>query len=199
MNKYSNMVEDFFLEKLKKHYETDVHVVHTQVSYECADDKGDIDLVFYHAAENRLLLAMLKGFVQPDTVEEVVRANESLNEGIEQVTRLQKWLRDQNAESLAKALRMPPFPFPPEVRFAVIGNGFVGSDYLVIPDQVLVADVNFLLLKRFAGRSLIQALNEYEQRLESLTTSTNADFLPLRLGEITIEVPQHSSSIHSII
>lgn len=177
--------------KFKEHFSTGKVIIHTNRHYTGDSDSGDIDLVVFEPKSDCLLIAEVKGFIHPDSTEEVVQANQKLKKGLEQITRIQDWLNtlDQNEQS--SRLGLPNFSRPPSVEFAVIGNGFVGSDYLCIPDGISIVDAEYLLLPKFKEKSIFDAVHEYQKRLLEENAKADQDFLSssVTLAGITFELP----------
>jgi hypothetical protein len=197
LNEYSKEVEAYFLEKLRRHFHSGAVRMKTNVSYSETHDRGDLDFLLFEPTTNRLLIAMVKAFIIPDTVEEVVRANQALEEGIQQVERARRWLASLNSRAWADALGITLSSVAPKVQFVVIGHGFSGSDYLLIPDDVAVVDSRYLLLPRFAGSSIFEAIATYQRRLaeESAHASEGLGSNSVELAGITIEFPGWEWSI----
>lgn len=197
LNACTKEVEAYLLGKLKSHFHADAVTISTNVQYSGRHDHGDIDLMIHEPTSNRLLIAMVKAFIFPDTVEEIVRANQALGEGIQQVERVRRWLDSLSLASWAAALKVTLRSVPPKVRFAVIGNSFAGSDYLPIPQDIAVVDGRYLLLSRFAGMSIFDAIDEHQKRLseESARAFEDLSFNSVSLADITIELPSWSISI----
>jgi hypothetical protein len=191
INTYSKEIEKYLLGRLKHHFSADGVTIETSVPYSSQSDKGDIDLIIYESITNRLLVAMAKVFIVPDTVEEVVRANEKLEEGLQQTVRVQQWLKNLNNKSWAKALKIPVLSGLPKIQFAVIGNGFAGSDYLSIPQDIAMVDARYLLLPKFAGQSVFDAIDAYQRRLseEGSKAIQSLHYRSVRLGDLIFEVP----------
>lgn len=194
---FAKEVEARLLDKLRDHFHAKGVTINTCILYSWQSGSGDIDLVIYEAVSNRLLIGQVKAFVSPDTVEEVVRANQALEEGLQQVGRVRRWLDSLNMNSWVAALRVPLLSRPPKVHFAVIGNGFAGSDYLPIPQDVAVVDAHYLLLSRFAGASIFDTIDKYQKRLldESEKAIGEADFNSCEVAGVTIEIPSWSITI----
>lgn len=191
LDAYSTDIEKALLDRLEKQFGGKETVIRRRVRYSHSDDEGDIDLVVYESSENRLLIAMVKAFIPPDTVEEVVRANDRLEDGLQQLERARAWLGTLSDSELSRSLRVPSFPARPVMRFTVLGNGFSGSDYLEIPQDVAVVDVQYVLLPKFGGESVFSAIDCYLERL-SLEISRAAAGLRMRaieLGDVKIEYP----------
>ncbi len=76
------------------------------------------------------------------------------------------------------------------VQFAVIGNGFAGSDYLAIPDGVVIVDAHFLLLPRFRCGSAIDAVDAFEERLtqEMRNPRSPQEFTRVVMGDVQFEL-----------
>lgn len=197
LNAFTKDMELYFLNKLRNHFKGNGITINTSVPYSGPNDKGDIDLVVYESLNNRLLIAQIKAFIPPDSVEEIIRANQALREGVQQINRVQQLLNNIDVNSWAGILRVPQFSTRPLVQFAVIGNGFAGSDYLPVPRTVVVVDATYLLLSRFKGTSLFDAVGEYQERLSEETTkaSEQLNYNTLKLTDITIEVPSWSKSM----
>ncbi len=197
LNAYAKAVEAHFLEKLRSHFHIDRVTINTNLPYSWQDDCGDIDFVLYEPTSNRLLVAMVKAFIIPDTVEEIVRANQALEEGIRQAERARRWLENLPFTSWANTLNIALCSTPPRVQFTVIGNGFAGSDYLPIPQDIAVVDGHYLLLSRFARKSIFDAVDAYQKRLaeESTQAVDDLSFNSVKLADITIEFPSWSIAI----
>jgi hypothetical protein len=183
-----------FQEKLRRHFEGPGVTIQTNITYSNQDDTGDIDFVLYETASNRLILAQIKGFIFPDTVEEVYRANEALEKGVEQAERVRRWWNSRGSSQWPQILNMPASSTLPEVHFVVIGNGFSGSDYLEIPGYIRVVDAQYLLLSKFRRRSIFEPIAEYERRIseESGQAEKDLSFAPIQLGDIIFEIPAWS-------
>ena len=188
---FSRELEAYILEKLRSHYGADGVTINLRVPYSGKDDSGDLDLLVYESSRNRLLVAEVKAFIVPDTVDEVVRANHALDDGLNQVEKAKRFLNNLSFPKWEHALRMPFQATPPEVKFAVIGNSFAGSDYLAIPQDVSVVDGDYLMLPRFAGKSIFDAIADYQVRLseEGSRALEGLSFNAIEVGGITIEVP----------
>jgi hypothetical protein len=191
---YSKEIEAYLLSKLQKHFQAAGVTVETNIPYSGKGDSGDLDLVVYETAGNRLLIGQAKAFIMPDTVEEVLRANQALEKGLQQAERVQRWLACLPMRSWGQALKVPLHSTQPSVQFAVIGNGFAGSDYLPIPQDIPVVDASYLLLPRFAGQSIFDALHAYQRRLteESQQATEDLGVRTIKLAGITIELPSWS-------
>jgi hypothetical protein len=196
-NAYSKEVEAHFLEKLKGHFQTNTVHINTNVQYSWTHDRGDIDFVLYEPANNQVLIAMVKVFIVPDTVEEVFRANRALEEGLQQVSRASRWLASLNFTSWANALKVPLSSSVPRLQFAVIGRGFAGSDCLAIPKDVVVVDSRYLLVPKFAGRSIFEAIDSYQRRLAEVSAQASVDLHrnSVELADIVIEFPSWEVTI----
>ncbi len=92
---------------------------------------------------------------------------------------------------MAQMLNISASLTPPGVRFAVIGNGFSGSDYLEIPPNTTVVDAQYLLLSKFRGRSIFELIDFYESRIseESERAEKTLTFEAIHLGDLTFEIP----------
>ena len=191
---YSNILEAHLLDRLKNHFSRQGVSIRTRVSYSSRNDKGDIDLVVYDSSNDSLLIGMVKAFIHPDTVEEVTRANEALYKGIGQIQRVKDWLKGFQAESWGNRLQIPVLKSPRNTTFAVIGNGFAGSDYLPIPEDVTMVDAKYLLLRKFAGKSVFSAINDYTQRLlqESKVASERLRHSLISVGGWDIYIPHRN-------
>lgn len=183
-----------FQEQLRKQFEVPGVTMQTNIPYSNDDDTGDIDLALYESASNRLILAQIKGFIFPDTVEEVFRANESLENGVEQTERVHRWWDNHGSSQWPQILNMPVSSTLPEVHFVVIGNGFSGSDYLEVPGYIRVVDAQYLLLSKFRRRSIFEPIDLYERRIseESERAEETVCFESIHLGDLTFEVPAFS-------
>ncbi len=161
---YAKSVERHLLERLRVQFTSERVLVRTERAYTAGADHGDVDLIAYETDTNRLVVVMTKAFIPPDSTEEVIRANEALEAAIGQVLRVERWLGGLPAESWAGALDLP-IRERPELRLAVCGDGFAGSDYLPIPPHVTVVSARLLLASEWRNTSPIDALDVLAQRL----------------------------------
>jgi len=150
-----------------------------------------VDVVAWERRTNDLLIAQVKAFITPDTVEDVIRANEKLEEGLGQIARARRWISEFEPRDFEEKLRMPFTRAPRRVQYAVIGNGFAGSDYLPIEPDVPVVDARFLLLPRFRGGSIIESIGTYGDRLATVMRDVGRleEYRELSLGPIRVEIP----------
>ncbi len=194
---YSREMEARLLDKLREHFLVPGVAIETRLDYRSSGDRGDVDLVVYESSTNRLLLAMLKAFILPDSVEEVMHANHCLVEGIRQVQRAERWLTAIPFKQWKTRLRIPVGTTPPAVRLAVLGNGFVGSEFVRPPGGISMADVRYLLLPRLKGLSILDAITAYENRLaeDGRTAEREVRVETLQLGEVRIEIPSWTVQI----
>lgn len=191
LDAYSNAIEARLLNKLVNHFNTDDVVVRTRIPYSTKDDRGDIDLIIYEIPSNKILIAMAKAFIPPDTVEEVVRANDALENGLNQLERVRVWLNSINRDSWATMLKIPLLKSSAKTALAVIGNGFAGSDYLQVPEDVTLVDAKFLMMPKLAGQSILSAIIEYQRRIseKSIVASQNLQYSSISVGNLTVHVP----------
>jgi len=79
----------------------------------------------------------------------------------------------------------------------VIGNGFSGSDYLQIPDDVPVVNGRYLLLKRFRGGSMFDAIARYRERLaeELYRLGNSVTYGAIEVGLLRMEVATRTVSV----
>lgn len=188
---FSKRVEADLLERLKTQFGGATVTIQINVSYTHGDDRGDLDLIAYEQRTNDLLVAQVKAFITPDTVEEIVRANQELEEGLGQIARARNWISGLGPKDFRERLRIPIVGTAPRIRYAVIGNGFAGSDYLPIGPDVPVVDARFLLLPRFRGGSVVGTIEAYQRRLEIAIREVGdlERYRGLVLGPIRVEVP----------
>jgi hypothetical protein len=194
IDSFSQDVEAHLLACLQHQFEAPNVFVRTRTQYQHAGDEGDIDLVAYEQSTNRLVVGELKGFIPPDSVEEVHRANESLEHALDQLERVRRWLASILQTRWLQELRIDTEAVPREVDFVVIGNGFVGSDYLAIPGDVTIVDAQWLLLPRFRHTFPGAAIRLFRERFEKImvTPRPEASRVRLALGDVQIEVPDNS-------
>ncbi len=185
--------EKHFLIRFEEHFRAKDVTIHTNRHYTGDNDSGDIDLIIFESKTNRLLIAQLKGFIQPDTTEEVIRANQKLEKGLKQITRVQQWLNTLDKKALSSRLDLPKLSHYPCIEFAVIGNGFVGSDYLHIPEDISVVDADYLLLPKFKEKPIFDAVHECQKRLseEIAKANTYQQFHSIELAGITFELSSY--------
>lgn len=190
LDSMSKALEEYHLSLIKQNYEATDVVIRTNVPYTHHGISRDIDLALYENRTGRLHLGMLKGFVRPDSVEEVIRANEQLAYGIQQAVDVRDWINGIAPERRAVALGLPRECACQTIHCAVFGNGFAGSDYLSLDPGIPVVDSTYILLPRFRGRSLFDSISEYASRLaEFATLRASSHPEPVRLGNITFELP----------
>jgi hypothetical protein len=190
LDSYSESVEDHLLEKLRAQFKKQDVTIKTKFPYSFSGEQGDLDLVIHEGTNNRVLIAEVKAFIRPDTVEEVIRANQKLEEGLNQIKRAKKWLTTLNPSKIGEALQIPGIASTAKIHFDVIGNGFAGSDYLPIPDGVKVVNAHYLLLPRFKGGWILDAIDAFQGRLETAMGGVNAqDRLALQFGKLRLELP----------
>lgn len=185
------------LDKLAAHFRQPDVEPRLNVSYNDAVDSGDIDLVIYESSTNRLLLAQVKAFVQPDSVEEVVRTNEQLVDGFAQAERVRQWyLRDPEA-AIRTLIPGRPISGCPCVCHALIGNGSVGSDPIRAGKDIATADIRFLLTSSFRGTSCIDAILAYEQELtrRAATFRGTLGRSEFTLADVEFSIPVWEESI----
>lgn len=191
LDHFANENSKYFLERLKAHYDTNDVTIRTNRHYTGSKSSGDIDLIVFETKTKRLLIVEVKGFVHPDSTEEVIRANEKLQEGIEQIGLIKEWLEKLDRSSWGSRLGLSSLPSQIDVEFAVIGNGFAGSDYLCIPDGISVVDAEYLLIPKFKQKSIFDTLHEYQRRLseEIIKADRDRQFSQVELAGITFELP----------
>jgi len=186
----SKRLEEYYLALIKQNYEVPSVVIRANVPYTHRGIPRDIDLVLHDNSTGHLHLGMLKGFVRPDTVEEVIRANEQLEYGIQQAQDVREWIGGIAPDQRAAALGLPRECACQTIDYAVFGNGFAGSDYLTLDPGIPVVDGTYILLSRFRGKSLFDAVSEYTDQLAERTKSQDASGSePVKLGAVTFELP----------
>jgi hypothetical protein len=199
----SKEIETYYLGLLSDQYSTSDTLVRTNVPY--TDHKGvprDIDLLVYDRLARRVLIAMLKAFIHPDTVEEVVRANEQLAYGIEQAASAREWLTTLSPAKIPELLGLPPGLSVDVIAYAVLGNGFAGSDYLQLEPNIPVVDIQYILRPAFKGQSIFAAIKEYDDKLAVMTapSATRAELASITLGDVTFEFPAYNpASDNSVV
>lgn len=191
LDHFANENSRYFLEKLKAHYDSNDVTIRTNRHYTGSNTSGDIDLIVYDKKTKHLLIAEVKGFVLPDSTEEVIRANEKLQEGIEQIVRIKEWLKDLGRGNWGSRLGLSSLPSEVDVEFTVIANGFAGSDYLCIPDGISVVDAEYVLIPKFKQKSIFDAISEYQKRLseEIVKADRERRFTLIELAGITFQLP----------
>jgi len=162
---FSARMETYLANLLKEHYTSDVASCWSCVPYKNGPDEGDIDLALLDRQDGTLFLAQLKAFVPPDSVSEVLSANEKLQEGVEQAVRVREWLTSDGGNGLRQRLGISQDMSALRVIHAVVGNGFAGSDYLHVPRDIVMLSVDFLLQPEYLGGCLRRAIDDYEQRI----------------------------------
>ena len=193
---FSKQIEEYYLALIKQHYARDVVLVETNVHYTSENIGRDIDVVVYEYKAKRLLIGMLKAFIEPDAVEEVVRANEQLAYGIDQAVEARKWLTTIPAERRSGLLRLPSGLSCETIEYAVLGNGFAGSDYLPLDPTISVVDVKYLLRPKLRGGSIFEGIAQYNAQIATMTLQavSRAQMTSLTLGDVTFEFPAYTLS-----
>lgn len=188
---YSSQMEEVLLGKLADHFGCGSSLVRTRVSYSAEADSGDLDLVVYEPETGRLFVGMLKAFIRPDSVVEVARANEKLAQGLGQVERAKAWFTRAEPREWARMLCMTDIEGVPELRFAVIGSSFAGSDHLPIPETVDVVNAQYLLQDEFRGTSLADAVRKFSAELERTGRAAVAGTreVTMELGGVSVTFP----------
>jgi len=196
LDAFSNRVEAYVLARLKSQFEREGVTVKTNIHYSIGDERGEIDLVVYDRLAGRVLIGQVKAFIPPDTVEEVIRANIALDKGLGQVAAAKRWIATLPAGQVLRRLNIEHDAVP-TVEYVVIGNGFAGSDYLEIPDDVPVVNGAYLLLKRFRGGSIFDAIARYRERLaEELRRLGDAvTYGTIEVGSVRMELPTRRVSV----
>ena len=192
----SKQIEEYYLGLLKRHYERQGVLVETNVSYTSNGVGRDIDVVVYERESGRLLIGMLKAFISPDTVEEVVRANEQLAYGIEQAVEARNWLTAIPPDRRSGFLRLPTGLSCQTIECAVIGNDFAGSDYLPLDPSVPIVETHYLLRPQFRGGSIFEAIGRYNAQITAMALpGDRAEMASVVLGEMTFEFPGYTLSL----
>jgi hypothetical protein len=196
LDAFSNRVEAHVLAQLKSQFEREGVSVQTNIHYANGEEKGEIDLVVYDRRIRRLLIGQAKAFISPDTVEEVIRANIALDNGLRQIAAAKRWVATLPAEQVLRRLHIEDDAVP-RVEYAVMGNGFAGSDYLEIPDDVPIVNGRYLLLKRFRDGSIFDAIARYQDRLseELHRLGDEVTYGTVEVGPVRMEVPARIVSV----
>jgi hypothetical protein len=187
----SNNLEAFFLGCLQQHFAAGGNVIRFRREYSSAQDRGDIDFIVYEPSSNILTLVQAKMFINPDTVPEVFDANQDLEEAISQLDRVRSWFEAAQHSQRKAILDLPQLREDTRVFFAVLANGFVGSDFLVYPPDILFCDIRYLLRPEFQGASFYEALHSFTNRLVDLKSSVRrtVNVETRRVGEVEITFP----------
>jgi hypothetical protein len=190
---FSNVVEAHLLGSLQKQFESPLVDVRTRIEYNHAGEPGDIDFVAYEKPTNRLVVGQVKAFIQPDSVEEVHRANESLAEALDQLERARRWLASIPSNRLLHTLGIESENVPEQIELTAIGNGFTGSDFLAIPADVTIVGADWLLLPRFRHSLPGAAVRLFRERFQQIMDGSPLDGMRARLalGDVQIEVPNN--------
>lgn len=187
----SKRLEAFFLGRLQQHFSVGRNVIRIGRKYSCGQDQGDIDFVAYEPSSKVLTLAQAKTFIYPDSVSEVFAANEDIEEAISQLNRTRTWFNATGHEERKAVLGLPELTNDTKVLFAVLANGFVGSEFLHPPDDVLLGDIRFLLRPEFRGASLQASLQSFAVRVADLRSCIEpmVGKETIRIGEVEIVCP----------
>ena len=194
IDSFSNLIEAHLLGSLQKQFESPLVDVRTRIGYKHAGEPGDIDFVAYERPTNRLVVGQVKAFIQPDSVEEVHRANESLAEALEQLERARRWLTSIPNDRLLHTLGIERENVPEQIELVAIGNGFAGSDFLAIPEGVTIVGADWLLLPRFRHSLPGAAARLFQERFQQIIdgSAPESTRVQLSLGDVQIEVPNNS-------
>jgi len=154
---------------------------------------GDIDIVAYEPNRNCLTLAEVKCFINPDSVVEVMRANRDIVTAVDQIGNTKQWYENASLSERRTILSLPNLSESCKVNYAILGNGFVGSDFVEFPRHCLVADLRYLLRPCFAGRSFKSALESYTRELERqiIRVSSTMDSREIVLAGVRINLPTY--------
>jgi hypothetical protein len=187
----SKSLEAFLLGRLQQHFSAGGNVIRLGRKYSTPKDKGDIDLVVYEPSSNVLTLAQTKMFIYPDSVPEVFDANQDIEKAITQINRTRIWFNAARHEERKAVLDLPQLKEDAEVLFTVLGNGFVGSDFLNHPPNVLFGDIRYLLRPEFQGASFQASLQSFADRLANLKPRVKRTVgkETIRMGEVEITFP----------
>jgi hypothetical protein len=130
-------------------------------------------------------------FISPDSVEEVIRTNEHLSDGIEQAIHARTWLQSISIEQRSSLLRLPPRLPIETIECVVIGNGFVGSDYLALDPSIPIVDVRYLLRPTYSCGSIFKAIGNYNELIKEMSKPRNDRFqtTSMTLGGVKFEFP----------
>jgi hypothetical protein len=193
----STQLEAFFLDRLQQHFTRGENVIRFRRGYSSAQDRGDIDFIAYEPSSNTLTLAQAKMFINPDTVPEVFDANQDLEKAISQLDRVRTWFEATRHSQRKIILDLPQLREDTRVFFAVLANGFVGSDFLDYSPDILFCDIRYLLRPEFQGTSFYEALYSFTSRLTDLKSSVRRRVRgeTLQLGEVEITFPAISFEI----
>ncbi len=183
LSKVSKSLETFFLGRLEQQFSLGQTLVRLGRQYSTAQDRGDIDIVVYEPLSKVLTLAQAKTFIYPDSVPEVFDANEDIENAISQVGRTFTWFSTAHHNERKAVLDLPELSEDSKVSFAVLANGFVGSDFLTHSQDILFGDIRYLMRPEFKGASFHEALRSFSSRLSELKLS-----LKRMIGEETIQV-----------
>lgn len=186
---HSDAIEQHLLQRLAKQFMGEGVTVTTRTPYADAQDHGDIDLAIYESESRRVVLAQMKTFISPDTVDEVMRANSQLAQGLEQIQRVRAWCARHPDDWLRRVFKIDGV-VTRRVQLAVLGNGFAGSDFLSVPDDVDLVDAHFLLRPGYQGASSIDAIDQFRERLrrEVERAITRAEYTTLEIDDVRLEV-----------
>lgn len=142
---YSKQYETYLLNRIVNVYQGINGLFALQKDYVDDSVSGEVDMAYYSATTNALYLVQAKCFVPPDTTPEVLQANESIIEAVEQTARMRRWCESITHKEIGEALGLDTINDQTIVHYVVLGNGFVGSDYVPHPDWILFADIKHLL------------------------------------------------------
>jgi hypothetical protein len=130
-------------------------------------------------------------FIYPDSVPEVFDANQDIENAISQINRSRDWFNAAGHEKHKAVLDLPHLKEDVKVLFAVLANGFVGSDFLNHPPDVLSGDIRYLLRPEFRGASFQASLRSFVDRLAYLKSKVKRTVRneTIRTGEVEITFP----------
>ncbi len=187
----SKGLEEFLLGRLQQQFSGGGNVTRLGRKYSGPEDQGDIDFVAYEPFSETLTLAQAKTFIYPNSVPEVFKANKDIEKAISQAERTRRWFSTVQHNERKAVLGLPELHEDPKVSFAVLANGFVGSDFLNYSQDILFGDIRYLMRPELQGAPFQAALRSFSRRLADFKSNIKRMVREekINLGEIEITCP----------
>jgi len=190
---FSENAEEFLINRILEHLDFGNLVTRKNVKVSDGEGEFEIDIICYYEELNTVIISEVKAFIKPDTVMEVWAANERISEGIGQIKRRKAWFETLGIEEIKKLMEVDSITVKPEPKFVLLTNSFCGSDYLEIPDDISIVNIEYILMQKYKGCGLETCIKEFEDQFEKeyqkikRLRKTSEEF---QLGGYTINVEQ---------
>jgi len=161
--------EKKMLRRLKAHLEDNGRTIVTEMKLEAGPKQEELDLVEYDKCESSLCIVQAKFTIRADSVAEVDHVNETLAEGVEQLTQTKELLetKKESFEEVLAKLRLPDRSIT-KLDYFLMPTCFTGSDFLSIPSWIKTLPAEFCLSPDYWGMALRSIWAAYENIWNSL-------------------------------